>query len=64
MIDQFNRLFPLWAVLVSVLAFSLPDQFSQLESAIVPLLALVMFMMGLTLCEDDFRRWLASRRSF
>lgn len=56
MIDHFNRLFPLWAVLISVLAFAQPEQFSQFESAIVPLLALVMFMMGLTLCEDDFRR--------
>lgn len=51
-----NNLFPLWAVLISVLAFTVPGLFSSSQQAIVPLLATVMFLMGLTLTPDDFRR--------
>lgn len=50
------RGFPLWAVLLSALAWCSPQLFAPFRSAIVPLLALVMFGMGLTLTPDDFRR--------
>ena len=53
---QFNNLFPLWAVLLSAVAFGFNGFFGNLEQAIVPLLATVMFIMGLTLTNDDFLR--------
>jgi BASS family bile acid:Na+ symporter len=52
----FNSLFPIWAILLSLIAFIFNDAFSNLESGIVPLLALVMFVMGLTLSSADFLR--------
>jgi len=59
MLTHFNRLFPLWALLISVLAFYFQEQFSTLSSAVVPLLATVMFTMGLTLKKSDFDNVLA-----
>lgn len=56
MLDRFNSLFPLWALLISVLAFFFSAPFTTLNSAIVPLLATVMFMMGLTLTKADVLR--------
>ena len=53
---KFNNLFPLWAVLRSTVAFGFNEFFGNLEQAIVPLLATVMFIMGLTLTNDDFLR--------
>jgi len=52
----FNRLFPLWAILISVLALLGPGLFSPWQDMIVPLLATVMFLMGITLTSDDFKR--------
>ena len=54
--NKFNELFPLWAVLLSIAALIFNEFFAGLEQAIVPLLALVMFMMGLTLSGADFLR--------
>ena len=54
MLTRFNSLFPLWAIIISILAFSLSDQFATLATLIVPLLATVMFIMGLTLSKPDF----------
>ena len=51
-----NKLFPLWAILLSVLASTANEFFAQFEAAIVPLLALIMFIMGLTLSSADFQR--------
>lgn len=48
--------FPVWALLFSALAFSWPALFAAHKAVIVPLLALVMFGMGLTLEAADFRR--------
>ena len=56
LLNRFNALFPLWAVLLSAVAFFADRQFAVLEGAIVPLLALVMFMMGLTLSRADLAR--------
>ena len=50
----FNQFFPLWALLLSAVALVFNEPFSSLETAIVPLLAGVMFMMGLTLNKEDF----------
>lgn len=56
MLNQFNRLFPLWAVLVSLSAYSLPQLFTGFGGAIIPLLSSIMFFMGLTLSVADFKR--------
>lgn len=59
MIGHTTRLFPLFAVIFSALAYAAPAAFAPLEPAIVPLLGVVMFGMGLTLTADDFARVLA-----
>ena len=51
-----NRYFPLWAILFSIGAFFFSEIFSAASNAIVPLLAGVMFLMGLTLTKEDFKR--------
>lgn len=54
--ERLNRLFPVWAVLFSVIAVLWPELFTGLSGQIQPLLALIMFAMGLTLSKDDFLR--------
>lgn len=54
--QKFNQLFPLWAILLSVAAIIARDSIALLEPAIVPLLAGIMFLMGLTLEKKDFQR--------
>ena len=61
-IQSLTRLFPLWALLFSWLAWVQPDLFNSYKSAIIPLLSLVMFGMGLTLTLDDFKRVLRMPR--
>jgi len=56
MIAQAAALFPLWALLLSGWALLQPELFAPLRPAIVPLLALVMFAMGLTLTPRSFTR--------
>jgi len=56
MLQRINQYFPLWAVLISILAFFAHDWFAQWDTAIVPLLSLVMFFMGLTLKLADYQR--------
>jgi len=53
---KMTRLFPLWALLLSFIAWWQPQLFVSTKSAILPLLALIMFAMGLTLQTKDFRR--------
>ena len=43
-----TSLFPIWALLGSLLAWWLPGFFIPLKASIVPLLGLVMFGMGMT----------------
>ena len=45
---RFNALFPLWAVLLSAVAFFADRQFAALEGAIVPLLALFSVWHNIT----------------
>ncbi len=54
--QRFLRLFPLWAVLLSALAYLLPELFVPLKGGIVPLLMIIMFGMGITLTLKDFLR--------
>lgn len=62
LIHNLTRLFPLWAILCSLLAWWQPQLFTDLKPAILPLLALVMFGMGLTLTFNDFARVLQMPR--
>lgn len=48
--------FPLAAILFSIIAYIKPELFSSYQQAIIPLLGLVMFGMGMTLKVDDFKR--------
>ncbi|WP_031432278.1 bile acid:sodium symporter family protein [Methylomarinum vadi] len=54
MMRGFVGLFPLWAILLAVAAYVWPQPFAELKNSIVPLLALVMFCMGMTLTWRDF----------
>ena len=49
-----TSLFPLWALLGSLLAWMIPAGFIPLKALIVPLLGMVMFGMGMTLTGNDF----------
>ena len=46
MLAVFTRLFPLWAVLLSVLAFYTPSTFTSIGPWVSTLLMLIMFGMG------------------
>lgn len=56
MLGTLTRLFPLWALLLSAIAWYLPGPFSQGKGLILPLLMVIMFGMGMTLTAADFRR--------
>jgi BASS family bile acid:Na+ symporter len=56
MIERITSLFPLWAILFSFFAYLHPQAFIELKPAIVYLLGVVMFGMGVTLTGDDFYR--------
>ena len=60
--DLLIRLFPLWAIALSIIAYSFPAPFVELKSSIIPLLTVIMFSMGLTLSLNDFRRALSMPR--
>ena len=60
--DLVTRLFPIWAIALSMLAYNMPAPFTELKPAIVPLLTVIMFSMGLTLSIDDFKRALSMPR--
>jgi BASS family bile acid:Na+ symporter len=54
MLSTITHLFPVWAVLLSVIAFFQPTLFTSLKDFIVPLLTIIMLAMGLTLTAQDF----------
>jgi BASS family bile acid:Na+ symporter len=54
MLTQITRLFPLWAIMLSSIAYFFPEVFLPLKPTIVPLLGLVMFGMGMTLTPANF----------
>jgi BASS family bile acid:Na+ symporter len=53
--SRFTALFPLWALLGALLALWQPDWVSQGKGAILPLLGVVMFGMGVTLRWENFQ---------
>ncbi len=54
MITRVTQLFPLWALALSAVAFLHPGLFVASRDAIVPLLGVVMFGMGMTLTPASF----------
>lgn len=51
-----SRLFPILAIIIASLAYNDPLPLIGWKSAIIPLLGMIMFCMGLTLRLVDFRR--------
>lgn len=62
MISHITRLFPLWAILGCLIAWFIPQTLTPWKPAILPLLALIMFAMGLSLTGQDFKRAVNSPR--
>ncbi|WP_320035069.1 bile acid:sodium symporter family protein [Halarcobacter sp.] len=56
MIKKISILFPLWAVLFSIISYFNPNLVVGFKSWIIPLLILIMFCMGVTLKISDFKR--------
>lgn len=54
--SRITQLFPLWAVLIALAAYLLPQSFTPLGPYVAWLLMLIMFGMGVTLTLADFRR--------
>ncbi|MGB5855360.1 MAG: bile acid:sodium symporter family protein [Oceanisphaera sp.] len=63
MLALITQLFPLWAILLSALAFFQPELFVGIKGQIIPLLTIIMLCMGLTLSINDFRNVMASRKA-
>ncbi|MFM0138451.1 ketopantoate/pantoate/pantothenate transporter PanS [Caballeronia grimmiae] len=56
MLARITRLFPLWAVVVSVAAYLSPSSVTGIAPHVTTLLTIIMLSMGVTLSIDDFRR--------
>jgi BASS family bile acid:Na+ symporter len=56
MLARITRLFPLWAVLVSIAAYCAPSSVTGIAPHVTTLLTVIMLSMGVTLSIDDFRR--------
>ena len=54
--SRLTKLFPILAIAVAATGALRPDSFVAAQFTIIPLLASIMFMMGLTLTRDDARR--------
>jgi bile acid:Na+ symporter, BASS family len=53
-LKNFTSLFPLWAVILSAIAYVYPEYFAPHQGLIVPFLSLIMLGMGVTLSLDSF----------
>lgn len=60
MINTATKLFPVWAILLSIVAYLVPSLFIPLKPSLFLLLGLVMFGMGISLKASDFLRILKS----
>lgn len=54
--NKLISLFPMGALLLSAIAYLYPANFVAAKGAIIPLLALVMFFMGMTLSWQNFKQ--------
>ncbi|VDZ81564.1 membrane transport protein [Salmonella bongori] len=59
MLAVITRLFPLWALLLSVIAYYTPSAFTPVGPWVTTLLMLIMFGMGVHLTLNDFKRVLS-----
>lgn len=59
MLNKITRLFPLWAILLSIVAYYTPGSFTPIGAWVSTLLMLIMFAMGVTLRFADFKRVLS-----
>ncbi|CAH9049429.1 Pantothenate precursors transporter PanS [Pseudoalteromonas holothuriae] len=57
------NIFPLWAILLSTIAFFFPTLFIDYKAAIIPLLMFIMLTMGLTLTTKDFARVFKNKKA-
>ena len=57
------QLFPLWALLISAVAYFQPLVFTDFKWAIIPLLMVIMMCMGLSLKIRDFNRVLVVKKA-
>ena len=55
-LKHITHLFPVWALLLSAIAFYFPAPFAALKPGIIALLAVIMLGMGMTLTLADFKR--------
>jgi len=60
LINTATKLFPVWAILLSIVAYLVPSLFIPLKPSLFLLLGLVMFGMGISLKASDFLRILKS----
>ena len=56
MLKKITVLFPIWAIIFSIIAYIYPNLVVDFKSWIIPLLILIMFCMGITLKVDDFKK--------
>ncbi|AXH15909.1 bile acid:sodium symporter family protein [Malaciobacter mytili] len=56
MLKKISALFPLWAIIFSIICYLQPSLVVDLKGWIIPLLILIMFCMGITLKVEDFKR--------
>lgn len=56
MLSKLTKMFPVWAVLIGIIAYYHSSSFQIFTPWVGQLLAFVMFTMGITLCIDDFKR--------
>ncbi|MGV2986700.1 bile acid:sodium symporter family protein [Vibrio sp. E150_011] len=63
MLAKIITLFPLWAILCSIIAFFIPAPFASQSSLIVPLLTVIMLAMGLTLQPADFLKAIKNKKA-
>jgi BASS family bile acid:Na+ symporter len=56
MLARITRLFPFWAVVVSIAAYCSPSSVTGIAPHVTTLLTIIMLSMGVTLSIDDFRR--------
>jgi BASS family bile acid:Na+ symporter len=62
-INTATKLFPVWAILLSLVAYVLPEVFVPLKPSLFFLLGLVMFGMGISLKISDFIRIMKSPKA-
>ncbi len=53
--DYFSLLLPLWALLASIIGYVFSPELTQFKNALIPLIALIMFVMGLTITTQDLQ---------